>query len=303
MAVRGQITINSDVASSVITVLTNSCSTLESDVSGKLSSSVNPLVELGFVENSLSKITSQISTITSVEKQMISSISSHIETVSNNEDQLYNGFSGGGGYSGGGGGGGGSYSGSEEAPIAEEDDGKKVNCEKLCEIIPSLDETSKVNLLKCVKFYKDKDTNFIDLLMDTSYCEELFTIIKKAFGDSLDIENMTLEEMKKVQRILLDTLISKDVDISKYDDNSILVAKPYLIEVCVNNNITPSELIFDEKNRSLLKQTLKNVYNGNVNNTMSSEDLTSFKTYIDKICLKNNTTAEELIDNKVEILL
>ena len=305
MAIAGKVTINSDVAAGVVTILTNACNSLESDISTKLTSAANPLVELGFVENSLSKIQEQISSLASIEKEMIASISSHIQTVTDNENQLYNNFIGGnsGNYSGSSGNNGSSYSGGDEAPITEEDDGKKVNCEKLCEIIPNLDTTSKVNLLKCVKFYKEKDTNFIDLLLDTSCSEELFTIIKKAFGSSLDIEDMTLEEMKKVQRILLDTILTKEVDTSKFEENSILVAKEYLIKVCNDNNIKPSDLFFEDKYRNLLKQTLKNVYNGNVDNTLAEIDVRKFKTYIDIICLKNNTTATELIDNRIEILL
>ena len=227
-----------------------------------------------------------------------------METVSNNEDELYREFTGGdrgGNYSGGNRNG--SLEGAGDEIELEEEDGKKVNCEKLCEIIPELDEESKINLLKCLKFYKEEDTNFIDLLLDTSCSEELFTIIKKAFGDSIDIEELSLEDIEKVQRVLLDTILSKDVNTTKFEANSILIAKEYLIKVCSDNKINPSELFFDDKYRNNLKQTLKNIYNGDVSGTMSEEKITEFKTYIDNICLKNNTTAEELIDNKVEILL
>ena len=68
-------------------------------------------------------------------------------------------------------------------------------------------------------------------------------------------------------------------------------------------NINPSNLFFDSEYRNTLKQALKNVYKGNVADTMTAKEIEEFKTYIDKICLKNNTTAEELIDNRVEILL
>jgi hypothetical protein len=304
MANAGKITIKSDVAAGVITVLTNACSSLENDVSSKLTSIANPLVELGFIDSSLTKIQTQISSIASLEKQMISSITSHMETVSNDEDELYREFTGGdrgGNYSGGNRNG--SLEGAGDEIELEEEDGKKVNCEKLCEIIPELDEESKINLLKCLKFYKEEDTNFIDLLLDTSCSEELFTIIKKAFGDSIDIEELSLEDMQKVQRVLLDTILSKDVDTSKFEANSILIAKEYLIKICSDNEINPSNLFFDDKYRNTLKQTLKNIYNGDVSGTMSEEKITEFKTYIDNICFKNNTTAEELIDNKVEILL
>ena len=304
MANAGKITINSDVAAGVITVLTNACSSLENDVSSKLTSIANPLVELGFIDSSLTKIQTQISSIASLEKQMISSITSHMETVSNDEDELYRDFTGGdrgGNYSGGNRNG--SIEGAADEALLTEEDGKKVNCEKLCEIIPELDENSKINLLKCLKFYKEEDTNFIDLLLDTSCSEELFTIIKKAFGDSIDIEELSLEEMQKVQKVLLDTILSKDVDTSKFEANSILIAKEYLIKVCSDNEINSSDLFFDDKYRNTLKQTLKNIYNGDVSSTMSEEKITEFKTYIDNICLKNNTTAEELIDNRIEILL
>ena len=304
MANAGKITIKSDVAAGVITVLTNACSSLENDVSSKLTSIANPLVELGFIDSSLTKIQTQISLVASLEKQMIASITSHMETVSNDEDELYKEFTGGdrgGNYSGGNRND--SLEGAGDEIELEEEDGKKVDCEKLCEIIPELDEESKINLLKCLKFYKEEDTNFIDLLLDTSCSEELFTIIKKAFGDEVDIEELSLEDIEKVQRVLLDTILSKDVDTTKFETNSILIAKEYLIKVCSDNEINPSNLFFDDKYRNTLKQTLKNIYNGDVSGTMSEEKITEFKTYIDNICLKNNTTAEELINNKVEILL
>ena len=300
--VKGQVTIKQDIATSVITVLTNACSSLESDVVSKLSSTVAPLVECGFIDSSLTKIKSQVETIASLEKQLIASVTSHMEQTNQTEDNLYNDFNNNSNNSGYNGYNGINHNDNDDVPI-DQDDGKKVNADKLCAIIPTLDATSKINLFKVIKFYKDKDTNFIDLLLDTRYSEELYTLLKKAFGDALDLEEMSSEDIQKVQKVLLDTIMSKDVDISEFKENSILVAKEYLVKVCSRMNINPSNLFFDSEYRNTLKQALKNVYKGNVADTMTAKEIEEFKAYIDKICLKNNTTAEELIDNRVEILL
>ena len=301
---QGTITINEQVAASIITIVTNACSALETDVTAGVTGAAAPLIELGFADTCVSKIKKQLESITTIERQMIASISTHIQEVSTNEDNLYNQLSG-NNYSGSYGGGT-SYSDTsqdENSELQDEDDGKKVNCEELCTLLDTLSDSAITNLLKLIYVYKDKDTNLIDLILDTSLSEELFVLLKKAFDKSFEIDNLTVEEMEKVQKILLNNIFSKEVDTSYYEDNSILSAKEYLIKVCTDNKINPSDLFFDDKYKDTLKLSLKNVYIGNVDDTLTDTQLTKFRTYLDSICLKNNITVEELIDNKLEILL
>ena len=67
MAIK-QISINSEAAASVMTYVANSCAILQSDVKGKLSTSFEPLISLGFLDGAVSKVEKQVDTLILVDK-------------------------------------------------------------------------------------------------------------------------------------------------------------------------------------------------------------------------------------------
>jgi len=300
----GTVAINTEVASTVMTQITNACNTLESEVTPKLASSFQPLVDCGLVSTCISKLQEQVNALVSADKEIIASIASHIGNATNTEDNLYNGYDNsgysGGGYSGGGSSGGGASGG--EVEVQEEDDGKKVNKDELNQVIASLDKTTKSKLVTFFNIYKNKDTSLAELLLDNSKSEELFTLLKEAFKGTLDLSNITLDDIKEVRKVLLDAILKKDVNIPQLSGKTILAAKEYLIKVCSDNKINPSDLFFDDKYKDTLKLTIKNLYNGKTDNTTPYRVVLLYRDYIESVASKNNMTVDELIDKKPELV-
>ena len=64
----GKVSINTDVASSIVSAINHSCTTLESGVSNQLPGGFNSLVDLGLISSSVTKIKEQTDAIILVEK-------------------------------------------------------------------------------------------------------------------------------------------------------------------------------------------------------------------------------------------
>lgn len=305
-----QISINSEAAYNVMTYVANSSSILESDVSSKLSSGFDALTSLGFLENSLSKVQSQVASLIKAHNSIVSEIASHMTDVQNQEDDLKNGYqnrSYGGGYSGGSNGGDGGEAAHPDDTSAyelqEEDDGLKVSADELCDMLDLITGDYQKNLIDLIKANKDDDVSLIELLLNTSTSEKLYKALKKIFGDKLNIDDMSLEDYEKVQKKLLNLIVNSEVDIPALSEKTVLSGKDYLSKVCKDNNINPSDLFFDDKYKHTLKKSLQNIYDGNVENTMSEDEVNNFRSYLDVLADKNNTTVDDLIENHLDLVV
>ena len=322
-----KISINSEAASSVMTYVANSCTILQSDVKGKLSSSFEPLTSLGFLSEALSKIESQVDKLIESHNSIVAEISSHMQDVETQEDGLDNGYQSGtftGGYGGTSSGGSTSTWSSDGSPttstvdesfvepqiteaaeyeLVEESDGLKVNADEFNEMLSSIDGEYQTTLINLINSNKPSDVSLIDLLLDNSNSEELYKTLKDVFGDSLDMSSFTLEDYEKVQKHLLNMIVKSDVSIPKLSDNTILAGKAYLAKVCSDNNIEPSDLFFDNKNKELLKTSLLEIYDGSVGDVMTDKEIKNFRYEVDVKAKKNNMSSEELIENHLDLLV
>ena len=302
------ISINTEAAYSVMTYVANSCTILESDVSSKLSSGFDVLTSLGFL-SSLSTIQNQVSTLIKAHQSIVSEISSHMSTAQEQEENLVGGYQnhtyGGtnGGYSGG------SYNGGEAAvsdsdqlQVDDVDDGKKLTADKLGDMLVNIGDEYRNLLVELINANKDDNVSLIDLLMDNKNSKELYKVLKKIFGESINIENMTLEDYEKIRRAIIDMIVKADVDIPLLSEKTILLGKDYLQKVCSDNNIDPSKLLFDDEYRQTLKNALIKMYIGGVDDTMNEDAINNFKEYIDQIAADNNISVTDLLTNHVELI-
>lgn len=306
---KGKVSINSEVANNVITYLTNATQCLDGDVTSKLTSSFQPLVDLGFASNCLSKVQEQVKSLLSQEQSLISSISSHLSDVSKSEDGLNKGFNNRIGSSGGGGGGSsttpvtpGDQEGSE-IDVDDEEDGKKIKVDGFKEMIDALTDTEKNSLLKLLEVNKDANTSIKDLLFDTKYSEELFKLLKKILGEKVEFDELSADDIKQVQKILLESIVNSETTNTELKTNSILVVQEYLKSISSKNNISASDLLFNDSYKNVLKDSLKNLYNGDVDDSVSDSTVFNFRDYIDPIAKEKNISAHELIDNYIELVI
>ena len=302
---KGNVSINSDFVSSVIANFNESYSMFTGDIASSIEGDFAVLKSLGFT-NCLSKIKTQSESLGTAQKAIIDSISSHLSEIIDNEKKLEKGFSG--GYSGG------SFSPQDAGSsseqegsgydIEEEEDGKKINVEGFSKILESLDIESGQNLLTLLDMYKSKDTSLNDLLLDYKNSEELFKLLKKILGDSVEFEELSADDIKEVQKVLINYIVKSDTKNVEFDNKSILMEKEYLRDICNEYKIEPSDLLFDDLYRNVLKTSLKDLYTGNVDSSKASdEDIIKFRDFIDSVALENNISAQDLLDKNIELLL
>lgn len=297
----GKVAINTDIVNATLSYIVNSCAIVEGDISSKIPGNFQPLADLGLLPTSLTKIQEQIKLVVSVHKDLITQISSHLEDVAKTEDDLSNEFD--------------SDTGrrddsrntdsqeGSDTSFDEVEDGKQITADKLVEYIPNLDSDSKLLLIKLLDTNKKKETKLIDLLFNTSKSEELFVLLRQIFKDNSELTNVSIEDYKKVQKILLDTILKENIPYKELTDNSILIAKEYLIDISKMNNIDTSDLILDSKYQNLLKTSLIKLYDGNDIEGVSETVINNFRAYIDRVSKENNIKADELLTNNIGLIL
>ena len=300
----GKIPINTEVASSVATELNASCTLIEENVSGRVRESFKYLIDLGLVTVSPDKIEGLTESIVKTEKAIVANISSHIAEVIEEEEKMRskykNGISGGGRYSDNGSGTVDSNDGLDQR-IDEIIKGKVIKPDDLPIILDSFDEQTIKKLLELININNNDKTNYIDLFLDTKNSEELFTLLIKSFKTDFDFVDFTIDDIKQVQKKMLSVLLESNYDLKEYENNSIIVAKEYLLSVSKDKKIEVGDLLLDEKYRNVLKESLSNLYNSSDSNL--SREAQGFRKYVDAIADSNNTTSESIINNNIELLL
>ena len=98
-------------------------------------------------------------------------------------------------------------------------------------------------------------------------------------------------------------IVNSEVDIPALSEKTVLSGKDYLSKVCKENNINPSDLFFDDKYKHTLKQSIQDIYDGNVRDTMSEGEVNNFRAHLDTLADSNNITVEDLIENHVDLVV
>jgi len=295
---KGKITINTDIATEVVSGLNSASSSLEGDALGKLSS-FEPLVEIGLVSSSVQKVKEQVTNLASSEKQIATSISSHIQDVVSSEETLRNDYSGrtsgGGGYTPT------TTSTGSSTPVDTVEEGKELK--KVKQIIASLSDENKIKLLRFINFYKDSNLSLSELLFNKERSKELYVLLKKALNDSVDLGELTLDEIQQVQKLIINMIMTGDVDYKELNDSSIIACKEHLNNICKKNNIEPADLIQEDEYENTYKQALTDMYNGNVSNNVKDSNIEIFRNNVDSLASKCNMTSYQLIVDKAEVIL
>ena len=295
---RGKITINTDIANEVVAGLNSASTTLESDILGKLSG-FEVLIELGFITNCLPKIKEQATSLANSEKEISASISKHLSSVVQAETKLKNDYKNRSA-------GGGSYYISSVASGGSQDVEEVLddsNLKKTEQVLISLTDENKIKLIRFINFYKDKNISLIELLFNKERSKDLFVLLKKAVSGSVDLGELSLEEMEYVQKYILDMIMTSNLDYKELNDSSIIMCKEYLTNVANKYKINPSDLIFDDRYSHVYKRALINLYNGDTENKVSDENINKFRDKVDTLAKEKNMSSYQLIVDNSEVLL
>lgn len=301
MAQTGKVSINSDTLNRVSSKLSSSASSLESDVGSKLPGKFQGLATLGLYSNGLTKIKEQVDFIVDTAKNLASEVSSHLSESEQTEEELTNKFKSGGdgNYNPTRSGNDGTDRDSGDTTDGKEDDGKKINSEKLIEVLNKIDDSTVDKLIEFLNVKKDKLT-LSDLIFNYDRSKALYKTILDAFGyDSSDLSSITDAEYKEVQKTLIETIFKSETVPTRLQYNSILTAKEYLVLVAKKNNISVSDLLVEDKHENLLKTSLKDLYDGAISDDYNVSDATvnGFRSFVDGIASDKNIQYNEVLEN------
>ena len=212
----GQVNINSAELQSIISQLSSSKSTLESDAMNSVANDFSALTSVGLFTDGLAKIKANIQAIIDAQNSFIASFSAHLQTVTQQEDQNVEIIQNYGSRTGGGGGGG--YRSStaestyEEAKTEEVEHGTKVSDQELATFIAEMDSTvSKTLLDNLIKQAKAYNTTLTELLLNPEKSGLLVEILKKLCGDdNTEIDTTSTKDSNLIQKILLAKLAGSD---------------------------------------------------------------------------------------------
>ena len=296
MIQKGKVSIDSDTLNSVVSGLNSAANALESDIAGKLPGAFEALSTAGLYSNGLSKIKEQAQYVATLQKNIASDVSSHLEGTVDTEEDLSNTFDTHGNYDAGGGGGGGNNHNSGDNSDNDVDNGKKIKSDQLIANINAIDYDNVEKLVNFLNVNKEKDS-LVSLIFNFEKSQKLGNKILKAFGYE-EFSSITESEYKEIQKTLIDKLFAQENVPEKLQMNSLLTAKEYLVLVAKKNNINVSDLLVEDKHENVLQQALKDLYAGNVTGyDVSQQTVSGFKNYIDGIASDNNIAADKVFDN------
>lgn len=292
---------NSEELYETVSIIEEAKKILAEDIKTSLDSDFSDLVELNLFSEGLSKLKSQAASLIDTHENLIASLKTHDAEIGNTEtetEQIIRNYqvptpsgSGSSGYSG-------SSVASGEVTTEDVVKGNEINNTVLKEILPQLDYSSHLQILKNIMIYNEG--NVTNLLFEPSMSNHLVYLLKKMMtDDAITKDPKATNETIDIQKVLLRSIANdKNNAFSELDDETVLVAIKHFDKFAKSNNLDVADLLLDEKNQTVLFKEIKNVYENKNTSDMSQNELNKFKKYIDTIAGKNNMTSEELLSNE-----
>ena len=305
----GQINIDSNTLSAVISHLTSSQTSLESDAKTALETGFTALESCGLFTAGLSSMKNAVTSLVTSHQTIIASLSTHLNDTQTVEDQIgqyITQYGSSYGSSGSSGSSGSTSTGSDPTytgtTIEEPVKGKKISDSELTSIVDSLDYSGATTLLSSlITKAKEYGTSLTELLLNPEKSGLLVEILKKLNGDTNEyIDTTSTEYSNKLQRVLLSKLAGFDENpFAKLSEDTILKAMKYLSEFAKSKGITLDALLFDDENQAKFMIALRNLYDGKPvgDYTPTQEEISGMKSAIDSIASKNNMTVDQLLSS------
>lgn len=299
-----EIKYNTEEINETQTILKESLNILQNEISTPLNSEFEALSKVDLFSSGLTKLKSQTETLVENYTTFSSSLSQHENDLSTFEDtqasevrEYISNYSGSRHYSSG------SSHDIDSISTDNVEEGNAINNSYLETILPEISYNSKVQALKNILTYNN-DT-LTALLTDVSKANILVYQLKKMLnGQDLKISQLATDDEKKIQKIMLETLSKESNNpFAELDDSTFLKGMPYLVKIAKENNITIGDLILEDKYSSILMSSLINIYNGNVNNSLTEKEISGVKSYLDQIATINNLNIKTLFSDVKNITL
>jgi len=296
----GSISINSNEVMEAVGILDEASNVLQSSMLTSISSNFTALIETSLYADGVSTIKEQIESINKSCQNLMTKVVAHTTEFEDFENNLKNSAANYGSsydnYSNGTSGGG-SFSVDNSTNMDTIVEGNPVTNGNLLNVIPALDEPNQVNLLNFLNVNKGNDMTLQNLLFNSANAGFLLTLLKKFLGDTTEVvdTNYPLE----VQKLLLSKLKGNSTVMPNLSANTIIAANKYLTSVAKDNSLTFEELVLDDKNKSLLSNAVRDLYDGKAieKYNVENEVVTDVRNLVDIVAKNNNVDSETIISD------
>lgn len=303
----GIIKISSDLVNETIFDLRNSCVNLENNLINKLPGNFSTLTDLGFFSNGINIIMLQSNKIVDLHNTLITQISQHLNEYAIIEDELTSTLESGLGdysiknndYNG-------NLIMTDDIAVNEINKGLSINTSNLIKKINNLTDEEKANIINLLSIYKNNDVSVAQLLTNNNNSEQLYVILQNILGNNNStLSANDIEEYNYVQKLFLEAISNSNAEIQELNTNSILIAKEYLNLIAKENDINLSSLLLDDKYKNVLQVSLLDLYDGNNigKYNLDSEYVNKVRNYLTNVAEKNNIDIEDLLFNKIDLIL
>ena len=294
-----EIKYNSDELKEAEAIVKESARILQSDIQPLLSSNFEVLKELDLFSDGLNKLKTQADTLIENHNTFSTTLEAHdydlsqLEASQAAEIEAYassRSRSSSGGYYGG------SSKKTDSISTDKVTQGEEIKDSELAEMISGLSEEDKMVVLKNIM--QQEGISITSLLTDESYSNVLSCMIKRMLNDTnAEVSELPSEYEKLIQKELLESLInSNELNIQNLNFDSFLQGMPYLQQVAKSNNIEVTSLLIDDQYNGILREAIKNIYNGN-SSGLTEEQINGVKIYIDNIAKGKNLDVNTLLSN------
>lgn len=303
----GIIKISSDLVNETIFDLRNSYVNLENNLISKLPGNFSTLTDLGFFSNGINIIMLQSNKIVDLHNTLITQISQHLNEYAIIEDELTSTLESGLGdysiknndYNG-------NLIMTDDIAVNEINKGLSINTSNLIKKINNLTDEEKANIINLLSIYKNNDVSVAQLLTNNNNSEQLYVILQNILGNNNStLSANDIEEYNYVQKLFLEAISNSNAEIQELNTNSILIAKEYLNLIAKENDINLSSLLLDDKYKNVLQVSLLDLYDGNNigKYNLDSEYVNKVRNYLTNVAEKNNIDIEDLLFNKIDLIL
>lgn len=290
-----KIVYDSNEISSIMSKIGNNSSIVESDIVNSLTNDFSMLQELDLFAEGLNKLSSKASQVISLNNRLLTRLSEHdsnMNELNKKHTDMFNNIDDYTDDSG-------VYSGEvvsiDEITLSSVPDGKLILSEYIGSVIFKFPYDKKLVLLK--KILND-GKNSLDIITDSKQSDILIYQLKEVLKEdySIDLGKLTTEEEKELQKAFFNSICDENKNIfDEIEQDSILKGMSYFKEVCSNNNISVTDLLYDDNNKDLFVNALKDIYNNQLESLTANETL-SVRSYIDNVASSNKIEVSKLLE-------
>lgn len=178
-------------------------------------------------------------------------------------------------------------------------DSKLILSEYIDSVVFNSSYEKKLVLLKDIL-----NNNSLSIITDTDQADILIYQLKEYLKKDypMELTKLLKDEEKEIQKSFFDAISSNDTNIfDEIEEDSFLKGFSYLKQVSAKNDLSVSDLIFDDKNNALFMNAMNEIYNSNQMDILTNNELDSVKNYINGVAEKYNISPLDLLKGETYI--